>query len=206
MAKISFSEEEKALMKSAVRSGHSSWSDNTLEQIKRRIKDYHLLRQRNCCCYCSRNLYGEFRMVIDIEHIYPKSKLVNHMFTQKNLSASCKRCNMYIKKDSVKFINCNDFTNVKKKYLSRNYKIVHPNLDIYKKHIKYIYKQEDRNVIIKYSILNNSSKGQYTYDFFRLNELELNSFDEAQGASSREEINNEHIFSEFKNLKNIYGS
>jgi len=205
MAKLSFTENEKSVLKLSIQEGQTSWGHNRLAVIKRKIKDHHITRQYESCCYCNRNIGGEFRMVLDIEHILPKSLFVPHMFTQKNLSVSCKRCNMNIKNNDISFLE-QPFTHLPNRiFRSRYYKFIHPNLDNYDSHLLMHHYQRGRKLrIIKYEILNNSVKGKFNYEYFKLDRLERNSFDEAQGASPRIEINDPLISDLFSELESSF--
>jgi len=93
----------------AIREGGKIWSSPHIAGFKRSIKDYYRVQQNEQCCYCKRVTVGEFRMVLDIEHILPKGNQAyrKYMFEPKNLSIACKRCNMKIKKQDVSFVSQN---------------------------------------------------------------------------------------------------
>lgn len=171
----------------AINAGGKIWENPILSDFKAKIKEYyrHILDEQ--CCYCRKNTDGEFKLVLDIEHILPKNKFADLMFELYNLSVSCKRCNMLIKKDDIKFLAVfpipNDGQNK-----SETYKIIHPNLDEYFKHLSLFSKTVNEKKIIKYTVVNKSQKGSFTYDFFKLSELEVNSFDTAQGVKERQEF------------------
>jgi hypothetical protein len=55
--------------------------------------------------------------------------------------------------------------------------------------------------MIKYRVLNNSNKGSYTYNYFKLSALEKDSFDKAQGGSKRHEIKNPKIKDLYEEIK-----
>lgn len=187
-------------IRSAVLIGHKGWDNNKrLDSTKRKIKDLSMLKTYDNCCYCGRNIHGEFRMVLDIEHILPKSLCLKHMFTMKNLSVSCKRCNMNIKKNKIDFLNV-DIVTACRSFKSKYYKFIHPNLDNYDSHLLLNCVQKGRAIIKKYSVVNESAKGRYTYDYFQLQALEKNSFDEGQGGRRRSEINNEKVRDMFEQL------
>lgn len=61
------------------------------------------------------------------------------------------------------------------------YKFIHPNLDVYKKHIMRINVEVGDLAFTKYNVIKNSEKGNYTYNFFKLYEFEIQNFDLAQG-------------------------
>jgi len=202
MAKLSFSVSDISQMRLSSNLGHLSWSNARLETVKRKIKDHHLERQEYCCCYCNRNIYGEFRMVIDIEHIIPKSECLPHMFTQKNLSVACKRCNMNIKKADLGFLTTELNLLPNRLFKSKYYKFIHPNLDNYDSHLMLYSVQQGRKRLIKYKVVNESNKGEFTFEYFKLRRLELNSFDLAQDATERVEVNDPDIDIQFNDLVN----
>lgn len=172
------------------------WYSERVKNVKRKIKDY-LLTTCKHCCYCLRPFIGEFRMVIDIEHILPSSIFRELTFDFNNLSLSCKRCNMRIKKDNIDFVDgnllkiteylkskehlsryinlCDRGININKLkrviYSSANYKFIHPSLDDYSQHLEYINIQINNKSLVIYNP--KSSKGIYTKDFFELNEFQV---------------------------------
>ncbi|SUB63574.1 Uncharacterised protein [Plesiomonas shigelloides] len=157
------------------------WKATCISALKAKIKTFYLAINFPKCCYCQRSFNGEFKYVIDIEHILPKSKYHSHMFVLKNLNISCKRCNMLFKKDKDDFLS-KDF-NLTRCFDSKGYLLVHPNLDNVKEHI--ILKEITWNELIfkKYEVLNGSKKGTFTYNYFALNELECDNLTELQGGN-----------------------
>lgn len=172
------------------------WYSKNLKDVKKKIKDY-LLMTCNHCCYCLRPFIGEFRMVIDVEHILPSSIFRELAFDFSNLTLSCKRCNMKIKKDNVDFVDGNllkitEYLKSKEHlsryiykcergmtinklnriiYSSNNYKFIHPLLDDYSQHLEYISIQLNNK---KFSIYNpKTKKGVYMKDFFKLSDFQV---------------------------------
>lgn len=186
MTEFNFSPEENMLINDCIKKGHNEWKNNDVKDLKDRIKVYLRERQKDFCCYCLRNLHNEFKLVIDIEHVLPKHQFVDFMFNLDNLAASCKRCNMQMKGRRVDFINeC--FHRNPNPFATENYKFIHPNTDVFVEHIKYIFSQEGTNILISYSVINNSKKGKYSLDFFKLKRLERNLYDKAQGLNVDDE-------------------
>jgi len=189
MTNIVFNADEVSLMRDAVGQGHTFWSDPSLSDLKRKIKDYLRQRQDECCCYCSRNIDDEFNMVLDIEHIIPKSKIKTEMFEMSNLAVSCKRCNMRIKGEDVSFIN-GDFNSFKQGgdyYHSGSYKFIHPNLDSWDDNLIYNVAQQNRRKVVYYQVVDGSAKGIFAKEYFELDKIQVNTFDEAQDAIGRKE-------------------
>lgn len=162
--------------------GHArlAWNHTTLQDVKSKIKQHYLDHPDfSRCCYCQKSFEGEFLMSIDIEHILPKGAYWDFRFTPLNLNVACKRCNMKIKRTNVDFI-VDQTTIVANIGRSDSYYFVHPNLDVYRDHILIKSKRSGEYFINKYKI-KTESKGRYTYDYFKLKELEINSIREAQG-------------------------
>ena len=176
-----------ANISAAIQAGGNIWKSPLVDDFKQKAKTYYRDLLEEQCCYCRKNTLGEFKMVLDIEHILPKSKFPQYMFATFNLSISCKRCNMNIKKEDVSFVT--DLTQIDTTpQQSGLYKIVHPNVDDYFEHISYYTQTIDDKKIVKYRIINESSKGQFTYDYFKLNELEVDSINQAQGLQNDETV------------------
>lgn len=176
--KLEFNQKHVTAIKKAVREGGDIWYNDCLKPVKSHIKK-HYRGVKDRCCYCKRPLRGEFDMVIDIEHVLPQSLYKKYMFSMKNLGIACKRCNMKIKKDNIVFLNM-PFKN-NKPFHRDNYKLIHPFLDDYFKNLKRVVLEEDDLTFIKYIVINNSPKGIYTYNFFRLDEFEEDQINKSQG-------------------------
>lgn len=178
------------------------WDNQLIKPFKRKIKD-HFRSIKNECCYCKKNFTGEFNMVIDIEHILPKSRFEDLMFTIFNLNIACKRCNMNVKNEKVDFLVDLALTRANLQDPSL-YRFIHPNFDIYDKHLNYIFNIDNQKKVIKYIVVGESKKGKFTYDYFRLNELEIDSLNQSQGAKKKEELTDQ-IDPEIKSqLENIF--
>ncbi|QQP94442.1 hypothetical protein [Lysobacter enzymogenes] len=168
--------------------GVVNWNSENLGDIKRRVKEFNLKLQANACCYCRRSLHGEFSMVIDVEHILPQCTFKGFVFLNVNLSASCKRCNMKVKRarwDFVWGLSAEDVIHAVEE--SGTYEIIHPNLDRYSEHLERLHLAVNDGALVKYSVYKDSPKGHKTYNFFRLYELEVDSLDKAQGLDVRDE-------------------
>lgn len=131
-------------------------------------------------------------MVLDIEHILPKSKFENCIFDLDNLAISCKKCNMQEKRERLDFLTVDLLTkykrNEKSNYFKKeNYKFIHPNLDEYFLHMDLVYEQINQTKLRKY--YGKTPKGKFTYKYFNLKDLEIKSSNEAQGV--RKAINEE---------------
>lgn len=155
-----------------------------IKSAKNKIRSYHLARHGQTCCYCRVILQGGGNFMIDREHILPKgnAKYKNFCFEPWNLSTSCKRCNMEIKGEDDRFVI--DKLDTLKLKAGENYLFIHPNFDEWERHLTRESHQISRFLFVKYAIIENSEKGQYTFDYFKLKELEIESLDAAQGLKS----------------------
>ena len=126
-------------------------------------------------------MHGWHGLTIDIEHVLPKcnGKFPQYTFDQRNLSVSCKRCNMGIKRNDTSFYNGG--LDEPDPFKSEHYKFIHPNLDNIDNHLEFHSETHNTKIMIKYRVVNASLKGKYAFAYFQLQKLELNSFDEAQG-------------------------
>lgn len=177
---MKYTKEEMAIIEQAKNNGGDIWDNLILNPVKRRVKLYYRAKNFEQCCYCRRDLQDEFNMVIDIEHILPKGNTLfsEYMFDIENLNISCKRCNMNIKNDRIDFIV--DLSKIKPNYkVSRKYHFIHPNLDNYFDHIDYESTIRNNKKLIKYNC--KSEKGKYTYSYFHLDRIEINTLSKVQG-------------------------
>ncbi|MNK02260.1 hypothetical protein D3C87_200800 [compost metagenome] len=184
--KIILNDSDILLIEQIIGDDGKNWSDKRLQPIKDKIKAY--LKDKDCsCCYCRRSFHGEFNYVIDIEHILPKSIFPIYEFYPKNLNIACKRCNMEIKKARIDFLN-NSKIELNDLHDPLNYKFPHPNFEIYEDHLKLISNINGNAKLTYYQINTSGSKGTFTKEYFKLEELEENSLNEAQGINDDVEI------------------
>lgn len=174
-------------IQSAIAAGGNIWENLILSDFKSELKTYYRTKLNEQCCYCRKNTDGEFKMVLDIEHVLPKSVFRTQMFTLYNLSVSCKRCNMLIKKEDYSFVTDEAAARVDGNY-SHLYTIIHPNLDDYFAHLTYHTETVNDKKIVKYQVVADSQKGQCTYEYFNLSELEVDTLNQAQGLKAKEEL------------------
>lgn len=154
--------------------------ERVLTELKKRIRDFHLLRQKEQCCYCRLNLAGGGSFQVDREHIIPKSKFPALTYEISNLSVACKRCNMEYKKNGVTFLLSP--TDIEGRHVDKTqYRFIHPNFEVYSTFIRRRQEQDGDHVFVMFSFDQSCKKSKFTYDYFNLKGLELNSFDSAQG-------------------------
>ncbi|WP_312407720.1 HNH endonuclease [Pseudomonas rhodesiae] len=159
------------------------WESPHVAQVKARLKAHKRTKQNERCCYCQRNIHGEFNMVLDIEHVLPKSIFSHCIFDLPNLAVSCRKCNMKIKRSRRDFLK-QDLSLLPKIEKSRlfqkeHYKFAHPNLVPVYEHLWIQSVLDGPSTIFRYRIL--TEMGQYTYEFFQLQEFETESMNRAQG-------------------------
>lgn len=199
---MEFDQEDINNIQAAAIEGGKIWENPLLERFKTKLKNYYR-GLKNECCYCKRVFVGEFSYSIDIEHILPKSKFKNLMFAPYNLNISCKRCNMRIKKSRTDFLV--DSEKAKANPMDKTlYKIIHPNFEDYEKHIEFFVNIDNLKKIIKYNILSDSEKGKFTFEYFKLHELEIDTISQAQGAKEKNEFSSDIPQNIIEQLENVF--
>lgn len=134
--------------------GAKMWGRPEAKNIKSRIGDHYIRKQRCRCVYCEALLEeGGWA----IEHFAPKSKHEDFTFHPKNLFAACFVCN------STKIKGDKDTVNPPKssKYRKNSFKIIHPYFDNPEEHLFYL----DRDRIVL-DMPRCTQKGKDTIDFF----------------------------------------
>lgn len=157
------------------------WDNNEAEPLKRKIRDHFLSLGISSCCYCGLSMSNWHRITIDTEHVLPKGKFPRYTFEIKNLNIACRRCNMTIKGEKISFYLGS--ASEQDPFRSELYSFLHPNYDVRRDHLRIFNFQVDDNLFLKYIVALGSTKGEETYQFFRLDELETNTFDRAQGGA-----------------------
>jgi hypothetical protein len=139
-------------------------------------------------------------MVLDIEHILPKSVFSHCIFDLPNLAVSCKKCNMKIKGERLDFLNgeVSELLKVEKSQLFHKelYKFAHPNLASVYEHLSIHNELKGPVTFSYYNVF--TEVGRYTYDFFRLEEFVTESLERAQGLPPPE---NESLHEQIKALE-----
>ena len=100
------------------------------------------------------------------------------MFELFNLNISCKRCNMRIKKERTDFVADMATIAVNARQAGQ-YLMVHPNLDSYYANMDYLVTIRNEKKMVKY--LYKTPKGVFTYNFFELEKIEIDTLNSAQG-------------------------
>ncbi|WP_170436202.1 hypothetical protein [Ruegeria arenilitoris] len=85
---------------------------------------------------------------------------------------------------------------------SDNYLLIHPNFDLWDDHLTRLSVQVNAKTIVKI-VCRDTDKAVYTHDFFHLEELEIDSFDTAQGLES--EIEESAAVIELRKLAKVFG-
>lgn len=192
-------------IETAIAEGGDIWNNSLVSDFKKKVKEYYRNLGNEQCCYCKKNFHGEFNMVIDIEHILPKGKpeFREFMFVLTNLNVACKRCNMNIKSTKTDFLY--NINAAAQDHLNSNqYKFIHPNSDDYFDHLEVFQRIENDKKLVKYRVVADSAKGNYTYKYFRLNELEIDSINQAQGLKEKSELSDKIDPSIQERLRNAF--
>jgi len=118
---------------------HLSWGDESLAEVKRNIREFYRGEQRGICAFCKNDLSLRSASNCTIEHIIPKSKKLEFMFTGKNLCVICADCNE-IKRaqdviNDIPDVIDNITRRVKYPISGAVFKIVHPHYDSWSEHI-----------------------------------------------------------------------
>lgn len=162
------------------------WDSKEYFYLKKSIKEL-LISKKRICSYCRIPFPtgGKSMIMIHLEHILPKKEYQFYTFFIKNLCLSCQRCNMSCKgrrKDHIVNFSTGGIHNIETDFLDSNYKILHPNIDkiddyyILKLHFlengEYFYHYQKK--------MNNNPRLDFTFDFFKLDEIESDYIDNIQ--------------------------
>lgn len=137
------------------------WSDDAVGPVKSAIKTHYIAEQNRKCCYCDRDLGTNHHGIWDCEHVIARATHPQWMFTPRNLAVSCKDCNL-AKSDDRVLKNPGRITFPSK---SADYVIVHPHLDEYHDHIRWMGtvprpngSQKGKNTIVMCDLLRFSAQ------------------------------------------------
>lgn len=112
------------------------WSNESLKGVRSEIRNFYRTQQKAKCAYC-RNIITKSALGCHVEHIVPKSKYVEFIFTPKNLCVICPDCNEIKREKEVSNKLDEVFKKDPKKYprSSSAFLIYHPHFDDYEDHI-----------------------------------------------------------------------
>ncbi len=163
--------------------GGNLWVSDHITNLKKEIKKYYRKSLGDRCCYCARSTHGEHSYVLHVEHVLPQShpEFSKYIFEPRNLSVSCVKCN-FGKGAKVDFLRSLEEA-IARPFESETYLFIHPLLDSYFDHINYESVVKNTIKIVAYTVINGSEKGAFTYRYFDLRELEINSLQAVQGGS-----------------------
>ncbi|UYP73494.1 HNH endonuclease [Pantoea dispersa] len=118
---------------------HLSWGDESLAEIKRKIRDFYRNEQHGECAFCKNDISLRSAFNCTIEHIIPKSQYIEFMFTGKNLCVICADCNEIKRAQEVaneihEVIN-GTARRVRYPRSTTAFRIVHPHFDSWNDHI-----------------------------------------------------------------------
>lgn len=156
--------------------------------LKSHLKSFHLSKQKFRCCYCRTSLKGR-SIETDREHIASKDIFKSLSFHPFNLSVACKTCNMtnkgtrtshlrgYRKNGALISNNLKD---------PSNYNIVHPNIHMWTDHIKLRSEDDGISAVRIYKPI--TTRGRFTYEFFKLRALEIYENSQEQKSPSTKKV------------------
>lgn len=112
------------------------WSSDLLKGVRSEIRNFYRTQQRARCAYC-RNIITKSALGCHVEHIVPKSKYIEFIFTPKNLCVICPDCNEIKKEKEVSNKLEPTFKREPKIYPRSGsaFLIYHPHFDNYEDHI-----------------------------------------------------------------------
>jgi hypothetical protein len=177
------SDADKALILSLTNAaGKLDWKAADFDPIRRRIRNLHLEIQGNSCCYCRKSMHEAHGLEIDVEHVLPQGIFFGLALDTFNLSVACKRCNMGIKREKWHFVNgLTEAQVINARTASATYQLIHPNLDRFAEHLSHVSVDVDGFRFRKFKPKSASDKGKFTYEFMRLDEVEVGDLDYLQG-------------------------
>jgi len=180
---LDYTDDELVAINQALLPGGKGWDDDLVVGIRTKIKNYYLVGDFYQCCYCASIFNGVHRISIDVEHILPKGRFRSITFDELNVNVACKKCNLTSKGQKTDFVV--DLVAMGTDYYrSEHYKFIHPNLDIYTDHLVIVTNRVGSKYLNKY-VIKTQDKGAYTYNYFKLKDFEIDTFNRAQGISEK---------------------
>lgn len=142
---------------------HTNWSDPDLEAVRVEIRTFYTSEQVGICAFCKQNVSTTSALNCHVEHIVPKSKHMDFIFTPKNLCVICADCNTIKREQETIGIIQNTITKPesRRQYprTQNAFKIVHPHFDVYDDHI----------LITNGYYIDKTAKGHFTIGACKLN-------------------------------------
>lgn len=140
---------------------NSHWNNKELDSIKEDIRAQLLKIQEEECPYCGLELGGT-SSDRHIEHIAPKSRYPQFLFTTSNLALACQYCNGVEKKGNIDTVSV-----LENEYEDCEFYLVHPYHDNPNDHYK--WEEEDNKVLI----IAKTDKGKWSIDLFELDSAKM---------------------------------
>lgn len=137
------------------------WSDDHYLDLKKRVREHLRIQQSNRCAFCRLRI-SRSQFYPHLEHIVPKDRRPEFTFLPINLAWCCQRCNFG--KGTNNTLTTPNLPNYPTDSIGFN--IVNPYHDHFLQHFDLI---EDLILVVK----DDSEKGSNTYDFYKLNRIEL---------------------------------
>ncbi|MBX7556427.1 HNH endonuclease [Streptomyces sp. tea 10] len=109
----------------------SRWGDDDVEPTRKEIKQHYISEQQHLCCYCGLPDPAVHGLDWDVEHITPRNRHPEFMFTPENLAVSCRECNGHkASKETLVDPSASAYPSTGDAFL-----IVHPHFDDWANHI-----------------------------------------------------------------------
>lgn len=107
------------------------WSDAEVDLTRKEIKQHYIAEQHHLCCYCGLPDPAVHGLDWDVEHIAPRKRHPEFMFTPENLAVACRECNGHKgSKETLIDPSSSAYPSTADAFL-----IVHPHFDDWAKHI-----------------------------------------------------------------------
>ncbi|WP_136042232.1 MULTISPECIES: HNH endonuclease [unclassified Microbacterium] len=137
---------------------HNFWSEEVVKALRKEMRDHYIHEQKHLCCYCGIPEPSIHGLDWDVEHIAPKAKHPEFMFTEANLAVVCKECNGHKGSKNV-FAGARpaDYPTTADAYL-----VVHPHFDEWSDHLLRDH--------LTYAAF--TAKGRWTIEKCRLNRFD----------------------------------
>lgn len=108
------------------------WSDESVSEIKERVKRFYIKAQDYRCCYCKHRNMTDNLSSWTLDHVLPRDSFPQFMFHPENLAVSCHDCN--IAKSAKVLLDRR--TRIRFPNSSKPYTLCHPHYDSWDEHIE----------------------------------------------------------------------
>ncbi|WP_029687004.1 HNH endonuclease [Tatumella saanichensis] len=113
---------------------HWDGTCETRKAFRKEVREYYKAAQDYTCPYCGRHRQEFHGTQWDIDHIIPKSSHTEYLYTPKNLTVTCKDCNIF--KSNKDPLTCFLPSGTLYPNDSDKFCIIHPHIDDYQQHLE----------------------------------------------------------------------